>query len=213
MADACEATDGVMSAVMNLDEERVREACEQARTEDEPVGISNLNTIGQVVISGNRNAVERAEEICKGMGAKRLMRLPVSGAYHSAYMRPAANKLQECMKSLVFGDMSIPVVSNVTADVIKDKAEIAATLAEQVCATVKWADCVRKMAEMGADTFIEVGPGKALSGFVKKILPEVRVFNVQDVESLEETVRECINHRRRARHWARVCAEVRERGR
>jgi len=189
MVDACEVSDGVMSAVMNLGEDDVRKACEDAAADGEPVNISNLNTVGQVVISGNRSAVERAEAICKEMGAKRFMRLPVSGAYHSAYMQTAAERLQKCMETMEFGDMAIPVVSNVTADVIKCREDIAPTLVKQVCATVKWADCVRKMAEMGVDTFIEVGPGKALSGFVKKILPEAKVFNIQDIESLNETLK------------------------
>jgi [acyl-carrier-protein] S-malonyltransferase len=190
MADACEATDGVMSAVMGISEADAYKVCQEASTDSEPVGVSNINTVGQVVISGHRAAVERAETLAKDYGGKRAMRLPVSGAYHSVYMEPAARKLSECMAGVTFSDMSIPVVSNVTAGVIPSKDDIAPTLVKQVCAAVKWADCVRKMAELGAGTFIEAGPGKALSGFVKKILPDARVLNVQDSESLEITLRE-----------------------
>ncbi|MCL2702740.1 MAG: ACP S-malonyltransferase [Defluviitaleaceae bacterium] len=189
MADACEATDGVMSAVMGISEEDAYKTCAEASTENEPVNVSNINTIGQVVISGNRLAVERAEAIAKNYGGKRAIRLPVSGAYHSAYMESAARKLEECMKNIKFMDMVIPVVSNVNAAIIKSRDSIAATLVKQICAAVKWADCVRKMAALEVDTFIEIGPGKALSGFVKKILPDVRVFNVQDTASLVETLR------------------------
>jgi [acyl-carrier-protein] S-malonyltransferase len=115
------------------------------------------------------------------------MRLPVSGAYHSVYMAPAALKLAECVKGVTFRAPSVPVVSNVDAEAVLVE-NIGKTLVRQVTDTVLWADCVRRMSNLGADTFIEFGPGKALSGFIKKILPEARVFNVSDVVSLNETL-------------------------
>ncbi|MCL2407264.1 MAG: ACP S-malonyltransferase [Defluviitaleaceae bacterium] len=187
MAEACEATDGAMSAVMGITSEDCIKVCEQISTLDEPVNVSNINTIGQVVISGHKNAVEKAEVLAKEYGGRKSMRLPVSGAYHSPFMQPAADKLAEAMKGMEFHAMGVPVISNVDGGIIK-REDIAKTLETQVCGTVKWMDCVLKLADLGVDTFIEMGPGKALSGFVKKIIPEATVYNIQDTASLEETL-------------------------
>lgn len=190
MALASDAVDGVMSAVMGIEPEAAAEICAKASAAGESVNVSNVNTVGQVVISGARAAVERAEALFKEMGFRKSIRLPVSGPYHSVYMAPAAQKLEEHLKTVTFSDMAVPVVSNVDAEVISGKGDIADKLVRQVCSTVRWMDCVRRLGALGADTFVEIGPGRALSGFVKKILPEARIFNIQDKESFELTVSE-----------------------
>jgi len=183
MADACDVTDGAMSAVMGISYEDCMKACNEAadEAENEFVNVSNVNTIGQVVISGCAAAVARAEEACKKYGGKRAIRLPVSGAYHSVYMQSAADRLAEYLNSFSFGEMRMPVVSNVDGEVYADVSRIVGTLSRQVTASVLWADCVRKMAALGADCFVEIGPGKALSGFVAKVLPGAKVLTYTDV--------------------------------
>ena len=186
MAEASKHVDGVMSAVLNLAPELVQEACKEAAGGGRgAVSVSNLNTPGQVVISGERSAVEKAEELCKAKGAKRSMRLAVSGPYHTVYMEPAAQKLSQYLKNVQIGEMTIPVVSNVDGEVIADKEEIAPLLLKQLVSPVRWELCVRNMIAMGVDTFIEAGPGKALSGFVKRVSADVKIYNIEDMASFE----------------------------
>ncbi|MDR1703112.1 MAG: ACP S-malonyltransferase [Clostridiales bacterium] len=186
MADASSMVDGVMSAVIGLNDDKAQDACKEASKGNEVVSVSNVNTLGQLVISGARAAVERAESLCKKIGAKITVRLPVSGPYHTVYMRPAADKLEDCLRDIPFEDMQLPVVSNVDGEVIKNKRNIVPTLVRQISATVNWADCVRKLSQLGADTFIEIGPGKTLTGFIKKLLPGARVVNVDDAASFDK---------------------------
>lgn len=190
MAEASSMVDGVMSAVVGLEEDKATEACAEASKGNEVVSVSNLNTLGQIVISGARAAVERAESLCRKIGAIKCVRLPVSGPYHTIYMIPAAKKLITFLRGISFKDMRVPVVSNVNGDIITDKDNIVPTLVQQISSTVKWAQCVKKLETLGADTFIEVGPGKTLTSFIKRLSPDVRVFNVEDAASFEKTVKE-----------------------
>ena len=186
MTEAVAAGVGAMSAVLNLDEEKILEACREASSEGR-VMIANYNAPGQIVIAGDTAAVAKAEELVLEKGAKRAVRLNVSGPFHTSLLKSASDKLNEELKKITINDISIPVVTNLTADTYKDKGEIIDTLTKQVMNPVRWEQSVRKMIEMGVDTFIEVGPGKTLSSFVKKVSKEVAVYNVENLATLEKT--------------------------
>lgn len=178
---------GAMAAILALTADQVREACEQASE----VGIctgANFNCPGQIVVSGEVAAVERCCEIAKEMGAKRAMRLPVSAPFHCAMLIGAGEKLAKEMENVEVYDMQVPVITNVTADYVASKDDIKVLLKEQISNSVLWEDSIRRMIADGVDTFIEVGPGKALSGFMKKIDKTVNIYNVEDIASLEKTL-------------------------
>lgn len=178
---------GAMAAILALDPETVLECCKEASE----VGIceaANFNCPGQIVVSGEVKAVEKCCELAKEKGAKRAMLLPVSAPFHCSMLIGAGEKLGRELENVEIHDMKIPVVTNVTADYVSDKAEVKELLKRQVSNSVKWEESVRRMIEDGADTFIEVGPGKALSGFIKKIDKDIPVYNVEDMASLEKTL-------------------------
>lgn len=181
--------EGAMAAILGMSEDGVLEVCKKASE----FGIcepANFNCPGQIVVAGETKAVEKACEIAKEMGAKRAMPLPVSAPFHCSMLKGAGEKLAAELKNVTFSDIKIPLLTNVTADYVKDKAEIADILEKQVSSGVKWQKIVEKMLADGVDTFIEVGPGKALSGFVKKIDKTVKILNVEDMASLENTLKE-----------------------
>lgn len=178
---------GAMAAIIALNADQVRECCEKASE----IGIctgANFNCPGQIVVSGEVAAVEKCCEYAKEMGAKRALMLPVSAPFHCAMLKGAGEKLGKELENVEIHDMQIPVITNVTADYIKSKDDIKRLLVEQVSNSVLWEDSIRKMISDGVATFIEVGPGKALSGFVKKISRDVKIFNVEDMASLEKTL-------------------------
>ncbi len=178
---------GAMAAILGLDADSVTECAKKASD----VGIcepANFNCPGQIVVSGEVKAVEKACEIAKEMGAKRAMMLAVSAPFHCSMLKGAGEKLAAELENVELSDMTIPVVTNVTADYIGDESEVKDLLKRQVSSSVKWEESVRRMIADGVDTFVEVGPGKALSGFIKKIDKDVRIFNVEDCESLEKTL-------------------------
>ncbi len=178
---------GQMAAIIALSAEDVKSACEEVSS----VGIcspANFNCPGQIVISGEKEAVEKACEICKEKGAKRALPLAVSAPFHCSMLIGAGEKLSKELENVEIFDMQIPVVTNVTADYVGSKEDIKPLLIKQVSSSVRWEDSIRKMIADGVDTFVEVGPGKALSGFIKKIDKEVAVFNVEDMASLEKTL-------------------------
>ncbi len=183
MQEACEATEGAMAAIINLDEAATREVCEEAGVE-----LANLNCPGQLVISGAAKGIERACELAKARGAKRALPLPVAGAYHSKLMAGAQPKLAAELEALEIRTPAVPVISNVTANPHADPRSIRELLVRQVCAPVRWEDSVRWLLAAGVDRFVELGPGKALTGFLKRIAPQAQVFNVGDGASLEATV-------------------------
>jgi len=187
MQEAVPVGVGAMAAIIGLEEGLVLESCNGASQ----IGIVeavNLNCPGQTVIAGEAKAVEKAIEICKEKGAKRAVLLPVSAPFHCKLLKPAGEKLYEELKKVNFNDMKIPVVTNVTAEYIYDKAVVPDLLVRQVSSPVLWEKSVRKMIDNGVDTFIEIGPGKVLSGFVKKINKEVKTLNVEDISSLNKTI-------------------------
>lgn len=182
MQEACDATRGGMAAIIGLDEKPTREVCAAAGVE-----LANLNCPGQLVISGAAEKIAQACELAKAKGAKRALPLAVAGAYHSALMAGAQPKLQAALAAIAVKPPVVPVISNVTAQPHGDVAEIRQRLVEQVTSSVRWEDSMRFLLAQGFTRFIELGPGKALGGFMKRIDPNAVMLNVADVESLEAT--------------------------
>jgi [acyl-carrier-protein] S-malonyltransferase len=180
MQEACEATRGGMAAVIGLDEAATRQVCTEAG-----VVLANLNCPGQLVISGETEKIAVAIEAAKAKGAKRAISLPVAGAYHSPLMASAQAKLQAELTNIKLSEPAVPVISNVTAQAHTTPAEISARLVEQVTASVLWEQSMRTLLAQGFTRFIELGPGTALSGFMKRIDRNVQMLNVADVPSLE----------------------------
>jgi len=185
MQEACETTQGGMAAIIGLDEAKTREACAEAGVE-----LANLNCPGQFVISGPTDRLNKACEIAKAKGAKKAMPLAVAGAYHSALMADAKPKLDAALASIGIKTPAVQILSNVTALPHGDAASIRARMVEQMTSSVRWEDSMRYLLAQGFTRFIELGPGKALSGFMKRIDGGAQLLNVADVPSLEATVKE-----------------------
>jgi [acyl-carrier-protein] S-malonyltransferase len=183
MQEACEATLGSMAAIVGLDEATTSEMCRETGVE-----LANLNCPGQIVISGDREKIDRACELARAKGAKKALPLSVAGAYHSSLMAGAQPKLQAALAGVPFRNPPVTVISNVTARPHGSVAEIQSLLVRQVTASVRWEESMRYLLAQGFTRFIELGPGKALSGFMKRIEKNARMFNIADVPSLEETV-------------------------
>jgi [acyl-carrier-protein] S-malonyltransferase len=184
MQEACDMTKGGMAAIIGLDEAPTREVCAEAG-----VVLANLNCPGQVVISGEAEKITMACELAKAKGAKRALPLTVAGAYHSPLMASAQPKLRAELAKINLVSPVVPVISNVTAQAHRTPAEISAKLVEQVCASVLWENSMRALLAQGFTRFIELGPGTALSGFMKRIDKTATMLNVADVASLEATVK------------------------
>ena len=184
MQEACEATRGGMAAIIGLEEPLTREVCAATGVE-----LANLNCPGQLVISGATEKIAQACELAKAKGAKRAMPLTVAGAYHSALMASAQPKLQAALAGVPLQSPTVPVISNVTAQPHGAVVEIQKRLVEQVTSSVRWEESMRYLLAQGFTRFIELGPGKALSGFMKRIDPAAQMLNVADVASLETTVK------------------------
>jgi [acyl-carrier-protein] S-malonyltransferase len=183
MQEACEATHGSMAAIIGLDETLTRQVCA-----DTGVVLANLNCPGQLVISGATERIEQACDLARSKGARRALPLPVAGAYHSPLMASAQPKLDTKLASLRLAEPSVPVISNVTARPHQTAETIRSRLVEQVTASVRWEESIRYLLAEGFNRFIELGPGTALSGFMKRIDKEALVLNVADSASLEATV-------------------------
>jgi len=178
---------GTMAAIIGLTTDFVEEACSEAKSSG-IVEIANLNCPGQIVIAGEIAAVELACEIAKGKGAKRAMLLSVSAPFHTSMLKPAADKLEIELENIKLKDMNIPVMANVNGDYVKSVDDIKTNLKLQVMSSVLWEAIIRNMIKDGVDTFVEIGPGKVLSGFVKKIDRKLTVVNVEDIVSLNKAV-------------------------
>lgn len=188
MQDAVPAGIGTMAAIIGLSDEDVIKICEIASNVG-IVQVANFNCPGQVAIAGEIAAVEKACEIAKEMGAKKTLILPVSAPFHCSMLKSAGDKLAYELEKITLGAMKIPVVTNVTAEYITDSSLVKEFLIKQVSNPVKFSGSISAMLENGVDTFIEIGPGKVLSGFVKKINKEARVFNIEDIDSLDCTLK------------------------
>lgn len=179
---------GGMAAVLGLDTELVEEACSAGRTAG-IVQIANYNCPGQTVIAGENEALALASAKARELGAKRVLPLDVSGPFHTEMLQPAAEKLAAELEKVAVMPLNIPVLSNVTGDYIRDIIDIKPLLRKQVMSPVRWEDSIRKMIADGVDTFVEIGPGSALRGFVKKVDRNLSLLNVEDSASLEGTVK------------------------
>lgn len=191
MTEAVPKGEGAMCAVLSLDADKIQEACNEVSGTGRCM-IANYNAPGQIVIAGDKEAVEKASELVKEKGAKRAVMLNVSGPFHTSLLKPAADKLSEELNNIELKNMTIPVVTNLTAEVVEDKNQVKDILTKQVMNPVKWEQSVKKMIELGVDTFVEMGPGKTLSSFVKKAAKEVgadvAIYNVEDLKTLEKTL-------------------------
>jgi len=187
MQEAVPLGAGTMAAILGLSREDVLEVCRLAG-EYGVVEAANFNCPGQIVVAGETAAVNEAIRIASEKGAKRAMLLNVSAPFHCSLLGPAGEKLATELENVELKDMEIPVVTNVTGGLIESREEIRDLLVRQVSSPVLWEDCVRTLISKGVDTFVEIGPGKTLSGFIRKIDKEVRVLNVEDKASLDNAI-------------------------
>lgn len=189
MQEAVPVGEGSMAAVLGLESDKIVEICQAVEAEGgEAVQAVNFNCPGQVVIAGAVNAVNEAVEALKAAGAKRAVLLPVSAPFHSSLMQPASERLAEVLAPIEIKDITIPVVANVTAKEVTSGAEIKELLVKQAAMPVLWETSVRNMVADGVDTFVEVGPGKVLTGFTKKIAKGLPALNIEDPASLEKVL-------------------------
>ena len=185
MQEAVPSGVGAMCAVIGLDNSIIEEICDSV----EEVFVANYNCPGQTVISGKKEAVETAAEKLKEAGAKRCMMLNVSGPFHSPLLSGAGEKLYEVLKNVELEEtFDIPYLTNVTAEYVTDTKNIRELLKNQVSSSVMWQQSMEKMLENGVDTFVEIGPGKTLAGFMKRIKKDVRMMNISTVEDIEKAV-------------------------
>lgn len=185
MQEAVAAGEGAMAAIIGLEHKTVEKICLE-ELKDEVVSPANYNAQDQIVISGLKDAVLKASEIAKKMGAKRVIPLKVSAPFHCKLMKPAEDKLRNDIEKVVFRDAIYPIFSNVEAKMTVKSNKIKENLIKQVTAPVKWYQIIIEMVENGIDTFVEIGPGKVLTGLVKRISPGSKVYNIQDRKSLDE---------------------------
>ena len=187
MQQAVPAGQGGMAAIMGISPAVVQDACKRA-AEGEICSPANLNSPEQTVISGHASAVKRAVEIASQLGAKRSMILAVSAPFHSALMMPAQEKLEKDLRATPFADLQVPLVSNVDADTVRKGDEAREALVRQVTMPVRWQESMRLLLDEGVNTFVEVGPGRVLTGLMRQIERSVASLNVEDEKSLQATV-------------------------
>ena len=188
MQDAVPVGIGAMAAVLALALGPLEEACNQARQETGgTVAPANINSPDQIVISGNKAAVERAAELAKEKGAKRAIMLPVSAPFHCALMQPAQDRLAQDLRAVQFSTPAIPVVTNVDAKLIQDPEQAREALIRQVTGAVQWVRSIQALVAAGAQTFVEVGPGRVLTGLLRQTDRTKTGLNVENEESLEKT--------------------------
>jgi [acyl-carrier-protein] S-malonyltransferase len=185
MQEAVPEGEGAMAAILGLDDQGVRAACAEAQGAVQAV---NFNAPGQVVIAGQKAAVERAVLLCKSRGAKRAMTLPVSAPFHSSLMRPAGEALQAYLKEVRVAMPQIPVIHNVDVKIAASPQAVKDALVRQASAPVRWVETIQTMAQLGVTHVVECGPGKVLSGLTKRINPELQSLAVTDQASLEQAV-------------------------
>ena len=184
MQDAVPVGLGSMAAVMGLSKKEIEDVCEQVSTEESIVSPANYNSPQQIVISGNTGAVETASEMLKDAGAKRVVPLAVSAPFHCLLMDPAAQKLKTVLEGIEIRDVSVPVVTNVTATGNSDSTKILQLLVEQVVSPVRWSESVEYLKNQNVDTFIEIGPGNVLSGLIKRTVSDVNIKNLEKPDQL-----------------------------
>lgn len=189
MAGAVKKISCMMAAILNLDKEVMIEICKEA-SQNGVVEIANYNCPGQLVISGEKMAVEKACDLAKAAGARRCIPLQVSGPFHTSLMKPAGLALAKKFKEVTFHEMKFPVIFNATASPIREGETIPELLEKQVQSSVYFEDTVLYMKEQGIEAIIEIGPGKVLSGFIKKITDSIQTYAIEDSESLKNVITE-----------------------
>ena len=182
-------TGGAMSAILGTDAELIEKICEETPG---IVSIANYNCPGQIVITGEEKAVLTAGEALKAVGARRVIPLKVSGPFHCELLKEAGKKLGEELEKIEIQTFAIPYVTNVTAQYVTESDQVKNLLVKQVSSSVRWQQCVEQMINDGVDTFIEIGPGKTLTGFLKKINRNVKALHIEKIEDLEAVRKECL---------------------
>src|SRR4051794_7025160 len=185
MQEAVPVGVGAMAAILMLPIETITEICKEA-AQGEVCEPANINSPGQVVISGHKAAVERAAEMCKAKGAKRALMLPVSAPFHCSLMQPAQDRLAADLKALTFHPMEVPLITNVDSKLIRSPDEVRDALVRQVTGAVQWQRSMKALIERGVRTFVEVGPGKVLCGLMRQIDRAQTCFNVEDQAALQK---------------------------
>lgn len=185
MQEAVPAGQGAMAAILAMPLEQLQQVCVEA-AQGEVVSPANINSADQIVISGSAKAVERAAELAKQRGAKRAVMLPVSAPFHCALMQPAQDRLAKDLAAIQFSNPDVPVIANIDAEPKTTGEASRNALVQQVTGAVKWASCVQKLIALGAKTFVEVGPGKVLTGLMRQIDRSQAVMNVEDEASLQK---------------------------
>lgn len=186
MEEAVPQGQGAMAAVLGLNKEELEEVASEIAADGEVAELANLNCPGQIVLSGTAKGIEQAAVLAKQKGAKRVLPLAVSGPFHSSLMKPAANQFKQALEQTPFANPTVPLIANVTAGVTDAPEVIREQLAEQIYSPVRFEESVRRMIELGVDTFIEIGAGNVLCGLVRKIDRNLRTFAVSDRESFEK---------------------------
>jgi [acyl-carrier-protein] S-malonyltransferase len=186
MQIACDARPGGMAAIIGIDEQTVEEVCREAGAY-----ISNINTAQQIIISGDHQRLARAIDLATARGAKRAIPLSVDGAFHSGLMDPAQSGLDEVLDSTPFNDPDVPIIGNVTANPLTTADEVKDELKQQLQSCVQWNNSISYMADNGVSEFVEIGPGKVLSGMVKRIAPSAKILNVGDFDSVQAYASGC----------------------
>lgn len=181
-----DGSEGTMAAIIALDQSKIEEICNQV---DGICELANINSPMQIVISGEKEAVKEAMELASEAGAKKVIELNVSSAFHSQLMEPAKNKLKSYIESIDFNDPVIPVVANSTANIVKEKDEIILALEKQLTSPVRWVESMELMGEQGIDLALEVGPGRVLKALMRRIDRSIKTYNVEDKASLEKAVK------------------------
>lgn len=184
MQEAVPVGTGAMAAILSVDKDTLEDICREA-AQGEIISPANFNSPGQIVIAGHTGAVHRAIEIAKNRGFRKALLLPVSAPFHCALMKPAADRLAEVLESIPFSVLKVPYIANVNATAIGDRLQVKPLLVNQVCAPVLWEQSVRALTALGVNSYIELGPGKVLSGLVKRIDKEASTANVEDLISLK----------------------------
>lgn len=188
MEEAVPHGQGTMAAVLGLDRSILHDICKEIEESGDTVQLANINCPGQIVISGTVSGVEKAADEAKAKGAKRVIPLQVSGPFHSSFMKPAAEKFANVLEEISIQNATIPVIVNVTAEPVTDRELIKDLLVQQLYSPVLWEDSVKKLIELGVDTFVEIGPGRVLSGLIRKIDRNVTTISVQDIASCYEAI-------------------------
>ncbi|WMM31593.1 ACP S-malonyltransferase [Shouchella clausii] len=186
MEEAVPQGQGAMAAVLGLNKEELEEVASEIAADGEVAELANLNCPGQIVLSGTAKGIEQAAVLAKQKGAKRVLPLAVSGPFHSSLMKPAADQFKQALEQAPFANPTVPLIANVTAEVTDAPEVIREQLAEQIYSPVRFEESVRRMIELGVDTFIEIGAGNVLCGLVRKIDRNLRTFAVSDRESFEK---------------------------